>query len=521
VSGTQGSKGAIQALNHVWDGTKWVEETQPGGAGGGAVTVADGADTAEGTTTDAAITGDNPGTISGKLRGLLKIITDVWDSVNHQLKVNGGGNVVVDRSAYTSGGSQEGLVAGVFDDTLPDLLVGMVGAPRLTAKRSMYTTILQPDINLNLQTPLLGSLRDLPVYSVVKGSQSGSLTAPGQSVSGSYVADSSSMGTIVITISGTWTGTLQFETPNGTPFPAVNVATGVPATTTTVNGSFMLPIVGNQSYRVLATALSSLPDGSGGTAVVAATGAVQVGSVVIGSPLPPGANVIGHVINDASGAVIGHVVVDSGTLIVTQPTGTNLHVVVDTAPSTPVTGPLTDGQLRATAVPVTANAGTNLNTSALALDATVAKDASLATIDTDIKATQPRDVTDRAARLLGHTVVDSGSITANPAFATRADIFTTAGNGGTIVQTSAPLQTYAIQVTGTNGAATSWDVRLEGSLDGVKFTQILQHTQVTGDGVVVWSGTLNSPSLYFRSRVAAVVLGLSATNIVVTILGRN
>lgn len=36
-----------------------------------------------------------------------------------------------------------------------------------------------------------------------------------------------------------------------------------------------------------------------------------------------------------------------------------------------------------------------------ALDATVAKDASLATIDTDIKATQPRDVTDRAARLLG------------------------------------------------------------------------------------------------------------------------
>lgn len=36
-----------------------------------------------------------------------------------------------------------------------------------------------------------------------------------------------------------------------------------------------------------------------------------------------------------------------------------------------------------------------------ALDATVAKDATLTTIDADIKATQPRDVTDRAARLLG------------------------------------------------------------------------------------------------------------------------
>lgn len=35
---------------------------------------------------------------------------------------------------------------------------------------------------------------------------------------------------------------------------------------------------------------------------------------------------------------------------------------------------------------VTANAGTNLNTSLLALDSTVAKDATLSTIDTDIKA---------------------------------------------------------------------------------------------------------------------------------------
>lgn len=48
-------------------------------------------------------------------------------------------------------------------------------------------------------------------------------------------------------------------------------------------------------------------------------------------------------------------------------------VVVTSAPTTAVTGPLTDTQLRATPVPisgtVTANAGTNLNTSALALEA--------------------------------------------------------------------------------------------------------------------------------------------------------
>ncbi len=89
---------------------------------------------------------------------------------------------------------------------------------------------------------------------------------------------------------------------------------------------------------------------------------------------------------DGSGVtqpISGSVTIASGTTTVTQATGTNLHVVVDSAPTTAVTGPLTDTQIRATPVPVsgsvtatvsgsvTANAGTNLNTSALALDATL------------------------------------------------------------------------------------------------------------------------------------------------------
>lgn len=43
-----------------------------GGGGGGAVTIADGADVAEGATTDVALTSDANGTISAKLRGLVK-----------------------------------------------------------------------------------------------------------------------------------------------------------------------------------------------------------------------------------------------------------------------------------------------------------------------------------------------------------------------------------------------------------------------------------------------------------------
>lgn len=61
--------------------------TTTGGAGGGAATIADAADVAQGATTDAAVTSDVSGTLSAKLRGLVKIFGDVWDSVNHRFNV--------------------------------------------------------------------------------------------------------------------------------------------------------------------------------------------------------------------------------------------------------------------------------------------------------------------------------------------------------------------------------------------------------------------------------------------------
>lgn len=42
----------------------------------------------EGNVNDAAVTGDNTGTLSAKLRGLNKLFADVWDSVNHLLHVD-------------------------------------------------------------------------------------------------------------------------------------------------------------------------------------------------------------------------------------------------------------------------------------------------------------------------------------------------------------------------------------------------------------------------------------------------
>ena len=63
-----------ESLTYQWDVATllWVRGTQAGGGGGGAVTIADGADVAQGALADAAVVTDAAGTISGKLRGLVK-----------------------------------------------------------------------------------------------------------------------------------------------------------------------------------------------------------------------------------------------------------------------------------------------------------------------------------------------------------------------------------------------------------------------------------------------------------------
>lgn len=100
----------------------------------------------------------------------------------------------------------------------------------------------------------------------------------------------------------------------------------------------------------------------------------------------------------------------------------------------------------------------------------------------------------------------------------RQDNYTATGNGTTVNVSSSPLRTFSIQVTGTPASATSWDVRLEGSLDGTNFTELMRHTEATGNGQDLFSGTNLQPILYLRSRCAALVLA-PATSIAVIILG--
>lgn len=92
----------------------------------------------------------------------------------------------------------------------------------------------------------------------------------------------------------------------------------------------------------------------------------------------------------------------------------------------------------------------------------------------------------------------------------RTDSFAAPGSGPIVNVSSSPLRTFGIEVTG----GTTWDVRLEGSLDAVNFTLLLNHLTGTGNGVTLYSGTSMQPSLYLRSRVAALTGGPIAVTFV-------
>lgn len=104
----------------------------------------------------------------------------------------------------------------------------------------------------------------------------------------------------------------------------------------------------------------------------------------------------------------------------------------------------------------------------------------------------------------------------SPTLITEA--YTGIGPGSTQDVSAYPHKYFTMQVVGTGAAATAWTVVLEGSLDGINFSAIMQHDETDGDGAVVWAGANIAASAYFRINVTALTLG-AATNITVYALG--
>ncbi len=131
-----------------------------------------------------------------------------------------------------------------------------------------------------------------------------------------------------------------------------------------------------------------------------------------------------------------HTIIDTGSttavtgnVTVVQPTGTNLHAVIDSGTIT--TGGLTDTQLRATPVPVSGTVTTGGLT------------------DTQLRATPVPVSISAGAAVIGHVITDTGSTTA------------VTGNV-TVVQSTASSLNAAVVGTGTAGAAAGGVLTIQG-----------------------------------------------------------
>jgi hypothetical protein len=83
-----------------------------------------------------------------------------------------------------------------------------------------------------------------------------------------------------------------------------------------------------------------------------------------------------------------------------------------------------------------------------------------------------------------------------------------------------PMVTWTIQVAGVAVSATAWSVALEGSVDGVNFSEILKHTTLIGDKVNLFSGTTLFLAMYYRINVLSLTLG-PATSLTVSVIGKQ
>lgn len=141
-----------------------------GGSGGGAVTVANGADVTEGAIADVAVVGDVNGTVSAKLRGLNKILNSVWSSGNSWLQVSIQNATI----AVTQSGSWV-LAAGAA-------LIGKVGIDQTTPGTTNGVQTLSGST-----TVVTGTVTVAQATAANLLAQVGGLGASGASVSGNPV----------------------------------------------------------------------------------------------------------------------------------------------------------------------------------------------------------------------------------------------------------------------------------------------------------------------------------------------
>ena len=178
------------------------------------------------------------------------------------------------------------------------------------------------------------------------------------SISGSsaLTMDVTNFGTLSFTVSGTWTGTivteLSIDASSWFSTSYVALASGNTSNSFTANTAGQVNTVGFNFFRLRGATISS------GTAFLAYVASLAVSNVMLDNPLPAGSNNIGNINN-----ITGTISIPTGaSTSALQTTGNTSLASIDTKLTNPLpisgtvsTGlsqPLTDTQLRATAVPV-------------------------------------------------------------------------------------------------------------------------------------------------------------------------
>lgn len=341
----------------------------PVGGSGGAVTVADGANVAEGATTDAAVSTDTTGTLSGKLRGLVKLLNSVVtagkiqataDPITGTVTANAGTNLNTSLLALESGGNLALIKTDV--DKIPSQGQALAAASMpvvLTA--AQVTTLTPPAAITNYANETGGNLATLAgtvtsaraAVNPISG-QIGVQGAAGVStVLTQRVAIATDANAVAATLGAETTKVIG--TVNQGTSPWVSSVTGsVTANAGTNLNTSTLALESGGNLAAIKTDVDKIP--SQGQALAAASMPIVLTAAQVTTLTPPAA-ITGFALE------AGHLAtIDTSTAKIPAQgqalAAASMPVVLTAAQITTLT-PLTAVQ---------ANAGTNLNTSLLALE---------------------------------------------------------------------------------------------------------------------------------------------------------
>ena len=93
-----------------------------------------------------------------------------------------------------------------------------------------------------------------------------------------------------------------------------------------------------------------------------------------------------------------------------------------------------------------------------------------------------------------------------------------AAAAGTPLTLVSPYTSFGFQVAGVGGTLWDWDANLQGSLDGVTYTTLINHTMPNGQGATKW--TVDKPVMYLKSTMVLLSMGGASTGARMFLIGK-